>query len=121
MCSYKPPLLPHTGFASVVSDQLSASGNLLLILKPETRFRCLSSKLQRAASSIALNLAEGSGRRSAREQRRFFDIAMGSLRETQAILDLCPTQAEHARKMADCLAAHLYRLIQVVQSRVDRG
>ena len=78
-------------------------------------------QLQRAASSIALNLAEGSGRRSAREQRRFFDIAMGSLRETQAILDLCPTQAEHARKMADCLAAHLYRLIQVVQSRADRG
>ena len=81
----------------------------------------LRDQLMRAASSIALNLAEGSGRRSAREQRRFFDIAMGSLRECQAILDLCPSQSSTARKRADSLAAHLYRLIQVVQSRADRG
>ena len=32
-------------------------------------------------------------------------IEVGSLREAQAILDLCPTQAERARKMADCLEA----------------
>ena len=74
--------------------------------------RHLKEQLDRAASSIALNLAEGAGRRTKPDQCRFYTIAFGSLRETQAILDLAANENYQAVKSADTLAAHLYRLIK---------
>ena len=76
--------------------------------------RHLKDQLSRAASSVVLNLAEGSGRESKAEQKRFFHIAFGSLRESQAVLDLSLNSNEEAKELADKLAAHLYRLIQAV-------
>jgi four helix bundle protein len=48
----------------------------------------LRSQLDRAASSILLNLAEGFGRRCPGERRHFYSIARGSAFECAAILDL---------------------------------
>ncbi|MBN1283392.1 MAG: four helix bundle protein [Proteobacteria bacterium] len=49
----------------------------------------LADQLNRAMSSAVLNLAEGNGKRAyGRERRRFFQIALGSLAETSAALDL---------------------------------
>jgi four helix bundle protein len=45
-------------------------------------------QLSRASLSIVLNIAEGAGKPSMRERRRFYGIALGSLRETYALLDL---------------------------------
>ncbi|MBX7138295.1 MAG: four helix bundle protein, partial [Oligoflexia bacterium] len=42
----------------------------------------------RATLSIALNLAEGRGKPTRKDQLRFFSIAFGSVRECQAILIL---------------------------------
>jgi four helix bundle protein len=53
----------------------------------EERF-CLSDQLRRAATSIALNIAEGSDRGSDKEFIRFIKMAIGSLNETIAILDI---------------------------------
>ena len=72
----------------------------------------LREQLNRADSSVALNLAEGAGRSTRADQNRFFSIAFGSLRECQAILDLAETTEESAAKDADILAAHIYRLIK---------
>ena len=73
----------------------------------------LRNQLLRSASSVALNLAEGAARRSATEQRRFYEIAMGSLRESQAVLDLYPLDiSSRILRLSDSLAAQLYRLIQ---------
>ena len=47
----------------------------------------LKTQLMRASSSVALNLSEGNGRTSIAERRQFFSIAMGSLRECQAVVD----------------------------------
>ena len=76
--------------------------------------RHLRDQLSRAASSVVLNLAEGSGRSSKAEQKRFFEIAFGSLRECQAVLDLCNSAPVATVECADKLAAHLFRLIQHV-------
>ena len=40
------------------------------------------------------------------------DIAMGSLRESQAILDLAQPKDKAPRELADSLAAHCYKLIK---------
>ena len=72
----------------------------------------LRDQLSRASSSIVLNLAEGAGRSSQADQCRFYSIAMGSLRECQAILDLATSRCPTAEKVADKLAAHLYKLIK---------
>ena len=73
---------------------------------------CLKNQLDRAASSIVLNLAEGYGRSSGRDQIRFYRIAFGSLRECQAVLELAKGDNQRIKITADTLAAHLYRLIQ---------
>lgn len=43
----------------------------------------LVSQMQRAAVSVTSNVAEGFGRRSAKEKRQFYYIASGSLTELQ--------------------------------------
>jgi four helix bundle protein len=48
----------------------------------------LADQLRRAVSSIPLNFAEGYGKRTPKEQRRFFMIARGSTNEVAAILDV---------------------------------
>ena len=74
--------------------------------------RHLKEQLARAAASIALNLAEGRGRATKADQRRFFHIAFGSLRECQAILALADRPCNAAVDLADVLAAHLWCLIR---------
>ena len=74
--------------------------------------RHLKDQLARASSSVVLNLAEGAGRSTKADQKRFFDIAFGSLRESQAIIDLASCNNAHTVECADKLAAHIYKLIQ---------
>ena len=69
----------------------------------------ISDQLLRASLSIVLNIAEGSGKPSKAEKRRFYSIAFGSLRETQAILGLL--KEAKAIALADRLASNVYPLV----------
>jgi len=51
----------------------------------EERFG-ISSQLQRAATSVSANVAEGFGRQSKKEKSQFYSIAYGSLLETKSSL-----------------------------------
>ena len=56
-------------------------------LPKEYRFD-LGSQMTRSSFSVMLNMAEGSGKDSAKELNRFLDISLGSLYETLAALDI---------------------------------
>ncbi len=71
----------------------------------------LKDQLIRALESVVLNIAEGSGRITKKDQARFYAIALGSLREVQAVFDLVCLQDKQVIGIADHVAACLYRLI----------
>ena len=48
----------------------------------------LNDQLKRAVTSITLNFAEGYGKNSRKEQRRFFSMAKASANEVAAIMDI---------------------------------
>src|ERR1700744_4348571 len=58
-----------------------------VIAQIETHDRDLARQLRRAASSIALNVSEGSGSRGGTRRERYCN-ALGSARETGACLDV---------------------------------
>lgn len=70
----------------------------------------LHEQLLRASSSVVLNIAEGSGKRTAHDQARFYSIALGSLRECQAIFDMETIRDPKLASTIDQLGAILYRL-----------
>ena len=72
--------------------------------------RYLQDQLFRASSSIALNLAEGSGKRTVADQKRFYSISLGSLRECSAILELEKINDPILQELQNRLGAILYVL-----------
>ena len=76
----------------------------------------LQNQLMRASSSVALNLAEGRGRSTLPDQKRFFTIALGSIRECQCVVDLNEQSfAKETLTTLDQLAASCYRLIRTAR------
>ncbi len=62
---------------------------MFLVKKMPQEYRYdIGSQITRSSLSIALNLAEGSGKHSDKDMNHFFNIALGSLNETVACLDI---------------------------------
>lgn len=78
--------------------------------------RHLKDQMDRSSSSVSLNLAEGYGKSTYKDQRKFFHIAMGSLRESQSILILSNLTKSKSYEISDHLGASLYKLIKASPS-----
>jgi len=78
----------------------------------------LSDQLDRASLSAALNIAEGAGRSTARDQARHYAIARGSAFECLAVLDLL--ELESAPPNSREARAILLRLMAVLSALVRR-
>ena len=98
----------------------------VMTLLPEKGQRNLRDQLERASLSIVLNIAEGSGRCTPPERRRHFIIALGSVYECAAILDVLrlrrlasPERCARARGFAVRIAKMLAKL--AAPSRCDGG
>lgn len=79
----------------------------------------LRDQLLRASSSVALNLAEGSEGVTDRNRRRFYRMAMASLRESQAILNLISSmQTKCAEQLADEAGACIFGLIRAIDKKL---
>ena len=57
--------------------------------KLPSQYAGLADQVRRASLSILLNIAEGSGKTSGPDQRRFYAMARGSAMECGAIVDAC--------------------------------
>lgn len=75
-------------------------------------------QLQRASSSVALNLAEGNARRTLKDRLKYFNIAYASLKEVQAICRLEDLKIVHHK--ADRLGGLIYSLTRNLTEAVDR-
>lgn len=56
---------------------------------PKDEIYGITSQLRRAAISVPVNIVEGQGRQNKNEKRQFTNIALGSLAETEYLLDFC--------------------------------
>jgi four helix bundle protein len=90
-----------------ICEKLRASGNA-----------SLAAHVDEAADSVALNTAEGNGRRGRRDRARFFDIARASGEEVSAGLAVAVAKRALTREevaevleLANRCRAMLYRLV----------
>jgi four helix bundle protein len=88
-------------------------------------FGFLSDQLNRAALSIATNLAEGNGRFTKADRRNFFTIARGSTQECVPLLEVArrrgliePARHQAFKEELEIIAKMLSGLIKGLESRV---
>src|SRR5438034_3605811 len=72
----------------VYSEAIEFVAWLSNLLEQLPRSGDVKDQLSRASESVALNIAEGNGKYSAKDRCRFFDIAHGSALECAAGLDI---------------------------------
>jgi len=56
---------------------------------PKDEIYGMTSQLRRAVLSIPTNIVEGTGRQGRKELKQFINIALGSLAETEYLLEFC--------------------------------
>jgi four helix bundle protein len=56
---------------------------------PKDELYGITNQLRRAVLSVPTNISEGMGRQGRNETRQFLNIALGSLGETEYLLDFC--------------------------------
>ena len=74
----------------------------------------LRDQLERAASSIALCIAEGAGRRAVKEKQHFYSIARGSATESAAVLDLLRARKIIEQRIYDETRSCLLRIVRML-------
>jgi four helix bundle protein len=91
----------------------------------EMEDQILAKQLNRAALSISLNIAEGSGRIGIRDRRNFYVISRASLFESIAILkatfhqsNISETQFRKAYNLGEEISKMLLRMIKILYEKL---
>jgi four helix bundle protein len=71
-------------------------------------------QLDRASTSIPLNIAEGNGKFSAKDQARFFEVARGSALECAACLDVLLVRKLTTEEQVVLSKERLARIVQML-------
>jgi len=91
---------------------LAVAARIIERLPPGNAF--IVDQLQRAALSVPLNFAEGVGKSSHADKRRFFGIARGSAMECGALLDAARILGLASDEQVDPGKAHLERIVSML-------
>jgi four helix bundle protein len=74
---------------------------------PQEETYALCDQLRRAVISVPSNLAEGSGRTSAKDQAHFFEMAYGSLMEVSCQIDIAYDLGYVTQEDVDVVENHI--------------
>jgi four helix bundle protein len=84
--------------------------------------RHINDQLTRASVSIVLNIAEGAGKASSADKRRYYLSARGSATESAAILDVClrlglvaPADCQAGKQLLERIVAMLIKLAMIFE------
>ena len=82
-------------------------------------WRHIKDQLARASLSIPLNIAEGNGKRSVLDRRRYFEIARGSAMECAATLDVLVVYGISSKEENEKGKALLVRIISMLSRMTE--
>src|ERR1041384_6822203 len=77
-------------------------------------------QLDRASTSIPLNIAEGNGKFSSKDRARFLEIARGSALECAAALDVLVARKLAVPEQIDSAKENLVRIVQMLMGLLRR-
>jgi len=83
------------------------------VLQELPKTMAVRDQLDRASTSIVLNLAEGNGKFTPADRCRFFDIARGSALECAAALDVLVAKGRCDSAAVATGKAHLHRIVSM--------
>jgi four helix bundle protein len=87
----------------------------------ERRVRLVKDQLDRASTSVPLNIAEGNGKYAPRDRCRFFDIAHGSALECAAGLDILVAKAKLTPEQIRPGKESLQRIVRMLVGLIKRN
>ena len=85
------------------------------------RFGDVKDQLDRASTSIALNIAEGNGKYTAKDRCRFFDIAHGSALECAAGLDVLVAKGKLEQDLISPGKEQLLKIVRMLFGLIKRN
>src|SRR5262245_50632808 len=90
-------------------------------LEAAVRVGEVKDQLDRASTSIPLNIAEGNGKYSPKDRCRFFDIAHGSALECAAGLDILVAKAKLTPEQIRPGKEQLQRIVRMLMGLIKRN
>jgi four helix bundle protein len=93
---------------------------VILEVQPRRGHSNVLKHLDEASTSVALNIAEGNGKRSIPDRVRFLEIARGSALESAACLDVLAVRGRVTRQNADAGKATLVRVVSTITKLIER-
>jgi four helix bundle protein len=91
------------------------------LLEQLARMGDVKDQLDRASTSVVLNIAEGNGKYSSRDRCRFFDTAHGSALECAAGLDVLIAKGKISRDQSLRGKENLQRIVRMLIGLIKRN
>jgi len=94
---------------------------LSVLLDAAVRIGDVRDQLDRASTSIPLNIAEGNGKYTPKDRCRFFDIAHGSALECAAGLDILVAKSKLTRDEIRVGKESLQKIVRMLMGLIKRN
>jgi four helix bundle protein len=105
----------------VYREAIAFSGWLSALLEGTVRVGEVKDQLDRASTSIPLNIAEGNGKYAPKDRCRFFDIAHGSALECAAGLDILVAKAKLTPEQIRPGKERLQKIVRMLMGLIKRN